>query len=79
MKNYAFAHYELRHKNNNGGLLDRFETIEEAEKARDKTVQQQIDNGYLPDYFIVVLVTIQRVFDENGDFVAETTSVSKVC
>ena len=79
MKNYTFSHYELRHINNNGGLVCEFKTIEEAIKEREETAQRQINSGYRPDHFIVVLVMIQRVFDENGDFLGETTSVSKVC
>lgn len=78
MKTYTGFYYQVADKKHGSAYVDHHKTLDEAIKARTAAQQRQKELGYTPDNDIIVQVMWQRVFDENGDFVAENTSIHKV-
>lgn len=63
---------------NGGETGDRCDTVEAMKEAIAKTNEHYKANGYQQSQFIIVSVQWGKVFDDNGVFLSETETVTRI-
>lgn len=78
MKTNTETYYILSDRNRTSAIDEQFETRENAHDAMLKIQVRQKENGYTPDTFIIVQVTISKTVDDAGVFVSMTQAEKRV-
>lgn len=74
MKYITNQYYEVTGTRGQYGLVDRFDTLEEAFEAGQEMNKQEKENGYKESEWIVVKTVIVRTFKDDGTFMSEDCS-----
>ena len=80
MEEYSGTYYEISAPNMSCGLYWKFETVEEAKEHIKKEHSRAKENGYDPkEEWLIIKVSWNRMFTDNGYFVCENESRYAVC
>ena len=75
MKKFEGYYYEITSTNDNCKTGSRHEAFDSAVQELEDIVQRAKHSGYNNDEkWLIVCVEWQKLFDENGMFISETTS-----
>ena len=71
-------YYEVTGLKGQYGLIDRFNTAEEALEAGHEMNKREKENGYKESKWIIVRTVIVRSFNDDGSFMSESRSKIRI-
>lgn len=78
MKSVSNEYYQVTGVNGLYGLAERFDSIEAAIQGGKEMNEREVTLGYKPTEWIVVRTTWCKCCDDDGSFITENSSTTKL-